>query len=267
MCQQLILGLVLALASSWSYADALKNDAIIEMQVSQPPIDNPLSGYHFLTPQTQAMQDDEFANPGYLWVTAGAEAFSDDIGAGSCASCHSAEAMTGVATRYPRYDQRAQTLVNLEGRINLCRVTHQQLPRFADESQAFLALSSFVTSRSQDMATNISITEDAEPWFERGKDYFFERRGQLNLACYQCHDESWGKMLRGDRLSQGQPNGFPAYRLEWQGLGSLHRRLQDCESGVRAQTQDIGSEAYLALELYLVWRSRGLVLESPGVRR
>ena len=74
-------------------------------------------------------------------------------------------------------------------------------------------------------------------------------------------------MLRGDLISQGQPNGFPAYRLEWQGLGSLHRRLQVCESGVRAKTQELGSDAYLALELYLVWRSQRLPLESPAVRR
>ena len=29
-------------------------------------------------------------------------------------------------------------------------------------------------------------------------------------------------MLRGDRISQGHPNAWPAYRLEWQTFGSLH---------------------------------------------
>ena len=82
--------------------------------------------------------------------------------------------------------------------------------------QRMLALSSFITQQSQGMPTTVSIHGPAAPWLERGKDSFFQRRGQLNLACHQCHDESWGKMLRGDQVSQGQPNGFPAYRLEWQ---------------------------------------------------
>ena len=117
-------------------------------------------------------------------------------------------------------------------------------------------------------AHSVSIDGPAAPWLERGKDYFFQRRGQLNLACHQCHDESWGKMLRGDQVSQGQPNGFPAYRLEWQSLGSLHRRLQDCEGGVRAQTARAGFRRLSCLRaLPVIWRSQGLALESPAVRR
>ena len=259
----LALMLVCALAS----AHAQRHGLPPSMQISKPPIDNPVSGFHFLTRETQVLQQDEFANPGYLWVAAGGRAFEQSVGARSCASCHDTKAMVGVATRYPKFDESAQTLINLEGQINQCRTNRQQLPALALESQGMLALSSFITQQSQGMPTSVSIHGPAAPWLERGKDYFFQRRGQLNLACHQCHDESLGKMLRGDQVSQGQPNGFPAYRLEWQGLGSLHRRLQDCESGVRAQTQGLGSDAYLALELYLVWRSQGLALESPAVRR
>lgn len=262
---RLTLGLMLASALMLVHAQAPGMAQV--MQISESPLDKPLSGFHFLTPETRAMQQDDFANPGYLWVAAGAEAFQQNVGAGSCASCHDTKAMVGVATRYPKFDESAQTLINLEGQINQCRTKRQQLPALALESQGMLALSSFITQQSQGMPTSVSIHGPAAPWLERGKAYFFQRRGQLNLACHQCHDESWGKMLRGDQVSQGQPNGFPAYRLEWQSLGSLHRRLQDCESGVRAQTQELGSDAYLALELYLVWRSQGLALESPAVRR
>jgi sulfur-oxidizing protein SoxA len=239
----------------------------MSQQSPELPQQASVSGYVFLNPQTQALQDDEFANPGYLWVTKGARAYGEAVGAGACVGCHGQDGMVGVATRYPRFDPKAGTLLNLEGRINRCRTEHQQLPALALESEPLLALSSFVTEQSKGMATQVQIDGAAEPWFQQGQDYFFQRRGQLNLACHQCHDESWGKKLRGDRISQGQPNGFPAYRLEWQTLGSLHRRLQDCESGVRAQPQALGSAAYLGLELYLVWRSQGLALESPGVRR
>jgi sulfur-oxidizing protein SoxA len=231
------------------------------------PVEQPVSGYRFLTPETRALQDDAFANPGYLWVAAGAEAYQENLGTGSCKSCHGEGGMVGVATRYPRFDEGAQTLLNLEGRINACRTEHQELPALAYESQELLALSSYVAEQSRGMMTQVSVSAEAAPWFRAGESYFFQRRGQLNLACQQCHDQSWGKMLRGDRLSQGQPNAFPAYRMEWQSLGSLHRRLQNCETGVRAEPQALGSRAYLGLELYLVWRSQGLVLESPGVRR
>ena len=265
MGYRLTLGLMLASALLLVHAQAPGTAQV--MQNSESPSDKPLSGYHFLTPETRAMQQDEFANPGYLWVAAGAEAFQQNVGTGSCANCHDIKAMVGVATRYPKFDESAQTLINLEGQINQCRTNRQQLPALALESQRMLSLSSFISQQSQGMPTSVSIRGPAAPWLERGKGYFFQRRGQLNLACHQCHDQSWGKMLRGDLISQGQPNGFPAYRLEWQGLGSLHRRLQDCESGVRAKTQELGSDAYLALELYLVWRSQRLPLESPAVRR
>ena len=73
------------------------------------PFEQPVSGYRFLTPETQALQDDAFANPGYLWVAAGAEAYQKEHGTDSCASCHGEGSMVGVATRYPRFDEGAQT--------------------------------------------------------------------------------------------------------------------------------------------------------------
>ena len=103
--------------------------------------------------------------------------------------------------------------------------------------------------------------------YAEGRNYFFRRRGQLNLACHHCHDRNWGKMLRGDRISQGHGNAFPAYRLEWQTLGSLHRRFRDCDVGVRAQPHEAGSGIYTSLELYLARRAAQLPMESPGVRR
>ena len=89
----------------------------------------------------------------------------------------------------------------------------------------------------------------------------------MNVACTQCHDGNVGRRLRGDPLSQGQSDGWPAYRLEWQTLGSLSRRLRACSLGVRAEILPYGAPEYLALELYLAWRGEGLPLTSPGVRR
>ena len=76
-----------------------------------------------------------------------------------------------------------------------------------------------------------------------------------------------GRKLRGDTISQGHSHGWPSYRLDWDGVGSLHRRLRACSLGVRAEILDYGAPEYLALELYLAWRGGDLPIESPGVRR
>ena len=104
-------------------------------------------------------------------------------------------------------------------------------------------------------------------FFEAGRALYYERQGQLDLSFAQCHEQSWGKRLRAETISQGHPNGFPAYRLEWQTLGSLHRRLRACFQGVRAEPFPSGSPEFVNLELYLAWRAQGLAVEAPAVRR
>ncbi len=74
-------------------------------------------------------------------------------------------------------------------------------------------------------------------------------------------------MLLAEPISQGQSNGYPAYRFEWQTMGSLHRRLRACQIGIRAEQSPPGSQELLDLELYLAWRAQGLPIEAPGVRR
>lgn len=229
-----------------------------------------VSGYTFLTPETQAQQDDDILNPGFLWVDRGAELFTIEAEAGpACASCHGANgsSLKGAAARYPAIDAPSGALVNLEGRINLCRTRHQGAAPLEHEDDDLLALTAYVAGLSRGVPMSVAIDERLRPHFEAGRDYFFTRRGQLNLACHQCHDKNWGRRLRGDTISQGHGNGFPAYRLEWQTLGSLHRRIRACDAGVRAKPKDYGSQTYLALELYLAARAKGLPIETPAVRR
>ena len=67
-------------------------------------------------------------------------------------------------------------------------------------------------------------------------------------------------------LGTAHPTGYPLYRLEWQALGSLQRRLRNCMIGMRAEPYDYGAPEHVALELYLMWRARGLPVEAPAVR-
>jgi len=228
------------------------------------------SGYSFMTPDTQAIQNDDTANPGMLSVLDGASLWNDKAGALSkaCADCHNDArvSMRGIAARYPAFDPTLGRPVNLEQRINLCRARHQQATPFAYESHELLALTAFVAEQSRGVAIESGVDPQLEPFIAKGRDLFMHRQGQLNLGCTNCHDDNWDKHLAGSAITQGQPTGYPLYRLEWQSLGSLERRLRSCMAGVRAQPYDYGAPELIELELYLMSRARGMPVETPAVR-
>lgn len=228
------------------------------------------SGFSFMTPDTQAMQNEDTANPGMLWVLDGETMWKRKIGAAdkACADCHddARVSMKGVAARYPAFDKALGRPVNLEQRINLCRVGYQQATTLAYESREMLALTAFVSEQSRGVAIEAGADPQLEPFVAKGRELFMQRQGQLNLACANCHDDNWDKRLAGSAITQGHPTGYPLYRLEWQSLGSLQRRLRGCITGVRAQAYDFGAPELVELELYLMSRARGMPIETPAVR-
>lgn len=229
------------------------------------------SGVDFAGADIRALQGDDFANPGMLWVTRGEKLWGEAAGNNgkSCASCHqdARTSMKGVAARYPRIDPGSARLINLEGRINICRSQQQAAGALEYESQELLALTSYVAHQSRGMPLIVTIDPQNRSHFERGRDFYFKRMGQMNLSCAHCHDKNWGRRLLAETISQGHGNAYPIYRLEWQGAGSLHRRFRSCLFGVRAEMLPVGSMEYLDLELFLAWRGKGLAVETPGVRR
>ncbi len=238
----------------------------------QAPPKKPLpSGTELLSETLKAQQQDEARNPGMLWVGEGARLWNQPQGAAgkACASCHGAAktSMRGVATRYPAVDSRTGDLLNLEGRINRCRTAHQKAAPLAYESDELLGLTAFVARQSLGMKMKVDVGGAAAPFYRAGKAFFNRRQGQLNLSCAQCHVDKAGRRLRGDIISHAVPTGYPTYRLEWQTLGSLHRRLRSCSFGVRAVRFAPGSPEYLALELYLAKRAEGVPIETPAVRK
>ncbi|HEY8067543.1 MAG TPA: sulfur oxidation c-type cytochrome SoxA [Burkholderiales bacterium] len=228
------------------------------------PLADRRSGYEFMGRDTRAMQDDDATNPATLWVLDGEALWNQKAGAAgkACADCHSS--MKGVAARYPAL--HAGKLLNLDQRINACRVERQKAPALQLESRDLLALSAWVGRQSRGMPIDIEVTEQLKPYLESGRAAFNRREGQLNIACAQCHDERWGARLAGNPIPQAHPTGYPIYRLEWQGVGSLQRRLRNCMIGVRAEPYEYGSPEFVELELYLMWRARGMKLETPAVR-
>jgi sulfur-oxidizing protein SoxA len=228
------------------------------------------SGYSFMAPDTQAIQDDDTANPGMLWVLDGEKLWNSKAGAAgkACADCHNdaRASMKGVAARYPAFDKALGRPINLEQRINLCRSGQQQGSPLPYESRDLLALTAFVAQQSRSMAIEGGADPQLAPFVARGRELFMQRQGQLNLGCSSCHDDNWDKRLAGSAITQGHPTGYPLYRLEWQSLGSLQRRLRACITGIRAQPYDYGAPELVELELYLMSRARGMPVETPAVR-
>ncbi|WOB08711.1 sulfur oxidation c-type cytochrome SoxA [Piscinibacter gummiphilus] len=226
------------------------------------------SGFDDMSRETQAMQRDDLQNPGMLWVQEGAALWAQPPAAEgkACSGCHTAASMRGVATRYPAFDAVLQRPVNLSQRINLCRERRQKSAPLAHESPDLLALESYVAHQSRGLP--IAPPDDArlQPYRTRGEAMYRQRLGQLDLSCAQCHDQRAGLRLGGSRIPQGHANGYPLYRLEWQSLGSLQRRLRNCLTGVRAEPYPFGDMALIELELYLASRDEGMTLEAPAVR-
>jgi L-cysteine S-thiosulfotransferase len=243
--------------------------AAIAMAAEIAPADK-RSDYSFMSRETQAMQDDDLANPGMLFVLDGEALWNRKAGADAraCADCHNdAQAtMKGVAARYPAFDAALGRPVDLEERINNCRATRQRATPLAWESKELLALAAYVARQSRGIPIAEPTDERLRPSIAQGREIFTRRQGQLDLSCSQCHDDNWGKRLAGNTVPQGHPTGYPLYRLEWQNLGSLQRRLRNCMSGMRAEPYDYGAPEQVALELYLMWRARGLAIDAPAVR-
>jgi len=228
------------------------------------------SGYDFMSRDTKAMQDDEAANPAMLAVLDGEALWQRAEGAAgkSCAGCHgdARTSMKGVAARYPALDRVLGRAIDLEQRVNRCRSEQQQAAPLPFESRELLALAAYVAHQSKGQPIAVADDPQTRAFIDAGREVYERRQGQLNLSCAQCHDDNWGQRLGSAPIPQAHPTGYPIYRLEWQGLGSLRRRLRNCLIGMRAETYSNDALDIVDLELYLAWRARGLAVETPAVR-
>jgi sulfur-oxidizing protein SoxA len=234
------------------------------------PLDQRRSGYADLGRDSKAMQDDDTANPATLWVLDGETLWNQRAGdaRAACADCHgdATVSMKGVATHYPTFSPSHNGPIDLEQRINLCRTEHQRATPLPFESHGLLALTAYVGRQSRGMPIVEASDERLNPFIERGRELFTQRQGQINLSCAQCHDDNWGKRVAGALLPQGHPTGYPIYRLEWQEVGSLQRRLRNCLFGLRAELYAYGASELVDLKLFLMRRARGMTIETPAVR-
>lgn len=215
------------------------------------------------------MQDDDFANPGLLAVERGEELFNQKHEKGkTCADCHGAQGENfniKRLARYPVYKNRTKEIITLQERISDCRYSITDEPLETDHPD-LVALETFVRNRAHGEKVNVKTDGPVAELLQEGEKLYTTRYGLIDMSCQQCHDFYPGQMIRGQKISQGQTNGFPAYRLATGEIANVHLRIQQCMSLLRAEPFETGSEEIKLLGLYLMSRSNGLIIETPAVR-
>ncbi|MEO0360183.1 MAG: sulfur oxidation c-type cytochrome SoxA [Pseudomonadota bacterium] len=232
-------------------------------------LDEILSGWHFRTDQTRAMQTDDFENPGMIFVEQAADSWNAAEGSAgkACADCHGEpEEMAGVRPVYPKWSEAAGEVRTLEMQINDCRENRMGAEPWEYTKGPMVNMTALLSSVSRGMPVDVAIDGPAKETWEKGKELYYTRTGQLELSCANCHEQSYGLMIRADHLSQGQINGFPVYRLKNTKLNAAHARFKGCIRDTRAETYKPGSPEFIALELYVASRGNGLSVEGPSVR-
>jgi sulfur-oxidizing protein SoxA len=272
----LTLGTGMALAGG-PVDDKLVIDGELEIKtrVAPPeghPLDEVISGWHYRTDETRALEADSFQNPGMLYVEQGEEIWNTVEGeAGkSCASCHGdgSEFLKGLGANYPKWNAAAGKPFNIELQINQCREDNMKAEPYKFDAGDQKALTTFIKHQSIGMPVEVDLTQgDMQAWWEKGKEVYYTRTGQLNLACATCHEDYNGNYIRADHLSQGNVNGFPTYRLKQSAMVSLHNRFRGCIRDTRGAFPAAFSDDLMALEVYVTWRGTGLGVETPAVRQ
>lgn len=233
-------------------------------------IDTIYSGWLFRESETQALQMDDFENPGMIFVDQAIDQWNTVEGAAekSCASCHDdpMDTMVGVRATYPKWNEAAGQVRTLEMQVNDCRENRMEAEPWGYNSGDMVSMTALLSLPSRGMPVNVAIDGPAQSTWEQGKEMYYTRYGQLELACSNCHEDNYGNMIRADHLSQGQINGFPVYRLKNAKLNSAQARFKGCIRDTRGETFNPGSPEFVALELYVASRGNGLSVEAPSVR-
>lgn len=230
-----------------------------------------LSGNAFLSPDLLALQNDASRNPTQLWVDQGQEIWGSPEKKGACFECHNKpNELKNSAPQFPKWSVEKQHLINLEDQILSC-AQRTGRPFKGLEDPNVMALSALLHQASQGQSLAVKPTPGYEAQWQaalnEGAKEFTTRLGRMNLACTHCHDQNIGKQMRADIISPGHPTGFPIFKMSWQSMGSIDRRLRACYSGVQAEVPTPGSPVLRQLELFLKMRAQGMPMDGPSLRR
>jgi len=175
----------------------------------------------------------------------------------------------GIRQTYPRFIAASGQVETLEGAINRCRVENGEPPlEPMTGTMASLAAVMSESSRGKPFAITIPDDPRALAAYERGKEFFYSRKGQLGVSCASCHMSPAGERMRGDILAPalGILAGMPIYRSDWGSMGTSIRRISTCSSQTRALPLQADDEEYRNLEYFMSYMSNGIPIVGPGTR-
>ncbi len=172
---------------------------------------------------------------------------------------------------YPYWDKARSMVITLPLALNECREANGEKP-LKYKKGAIASLLAYIGYESRGQITNVVVPEDdpkAVEAYEKGRQFYFARRGQLNFSCAHCHALNSGNYIRAEVLSPalGHTTHWPVYRSKWGELGTLHRRFSGCNKQVRAKDFKAQGEEYRNLEFFLTAMNNGLPFNGPGARK
>ena len=270
----LITGLTVAFYGTILFAEPEAEQAAFKSYFHNkfPDVDKPdfINGVYALdsNAREQWMEIEEFP-PYEIAIDEGEALFNNTRFADGKSYGHCFGTGQHLRKKYPYFDNEKAQVVTMELAINDCREKHGAKPlkyKIGDLAK----ISAYLSYHSRGDVIDVIVSGPAAiQAYNKGKQYYYTKRGQLNFACVDCHVSSAGKRLRTEILSPslGHVSHFPVYRLKWGSIGTLHRRFSGCNSQVRAKSQPGQSEDYRNLEFFLSYMSNDLEFNGPGVRR
>ena len=228
-------------------------------------------GEEFLTPAVRAKQSDDFDNPAFPLRADGEAAWSKPEGAAgkACKDCHGAtpeQRVTTAVASYPKYARAVDRVIALSGRINICRESALQAPALAEGSDRMMAMTAYLRWIARGLPATADVSGPAEEVLRDGQGALLQEDRSAAAFMRDCHNRNFGQKFGGDMLSQGHAVAYPVFSMGEKRMISLHERFRMCNRFARAEPQAEGSADYVALELYLNWRSKDLPITAPGVR-
>lgn len=234
----------------------------------------------------RAMLED--GNPSELFEAKGEELWKQKRGpkAASLERCDlgkGAGVVAGAFVELPRYFADTGRVQDLESRILTCMQNLQGMdaakiaatPFDTGEQENVTALATWIAAQSKGMKLNVPQAQALErTYYEIGRRLFFQRGGPHDFACATCHGQD-GKRIRLQELPNftkfpGEGVGmaaWPAYRVSTGSMWGMQHRLNDCYRQQRFPYAEFGSDATIALQVYLGVNSKGAVSIAPGIKR
>ncbi len=173
-----------------------------------------------------------------------------------------------AAANYPYFDDTAARVVTFENAINDClKANNEKEIKYASNEMALLT--AYAKSLSDNAKVNVKVKgAGALAAYEKGKQIYYERRGQLNFACATCHVDNPGKFTRSEQLSMmiGQASHWPEFRAGTEAV-TLQRRFIQCQKNTRAEPKEPNSVDYNNLEYFMTYMSNGLKMQTPVFRK